>query len=79
MTRLLGRIAWGLVALVWWLPSILLALAAIVGDRIRCRAVLAWARVLRLLGRRDAALRVYESVLRRTKRRRQKLAERDAR
>ncbi len=46
------------------------------GDRIRFRAVLGWARLLVLFGRRDAARRVYDAALRRAMRRWQKLADR---
>lgn len=68
-----------MVALVWCLPSILLAVAAIGADRVRFKAVLAWARLLVVLGRRDAARQVYDAALRRTMRRAAKLARRGAR
>ena len=73
-----GRfIAWAaLVALavVWWSPSTLLAVAALAADRVRFRALLAWVGLLRILARRDAARRALDRALRRCEARRQALA-----
>lgn len=63
-------------AVTWWAPTLLLSVGALIADRVRFRLVLAWADVLRALGRRDAARQALEAALRRCEARRRALAAR---
>ena len=79
MRRVLRFVAWAaLVALavLWWAPSIVLAVVTLAADRARFRALVAWVGLLRILGWRDAARRALEGALQRCEARRQALAAR---
>ena len=64
------------VTVIWWGPSLLLAAAALAADRAQFGLTLLLVDVLKACGRRDAARRVCEAALARSRRRVAKLAER---
>ena len=75
--REMSAVAWAALlalTLLWWMPSILLAVAGLLLDRLRFVLTLVLVDVLCALGRRDAALRVCEAARQRCERRMRALA-----